>query len=88
MNSYHIVLNNARNNSRVLKLTGSLIKYNFVDKIYIIGIWENGLLEEEWIDDRRCIIRVKLPLQVLQSKGKLKRRSILRKTTAACNIYI
>jgi glycosyltransferase involved in cell wall biosynthesis len=54
----HIYPSTFRNDSRILKETESLIKLGLVQKILMIGIWEEGLPRFEKIDENRSIIRI------------------------------
>ena len=60
MNNLHISLTNLKNESRVLKETNSLIKNNIFKKIYIVGLWEEGLPHTQKLDKHRIIDRVYL----------------------------
>lgn len=87
MNSYHFVLNNATNNSRVLKISKSLLNYDLCKKVYVIGIWEKGLNQEEWVDQNRCILRFKTPLRILMGRNFLIKPSLIRKFISYINKY-
>ncbi|HLG36274.1 MAG TPA: glycosyltransferase [Bacteroidia bacterium] len=55
----HLYPSPITNESRMLKITHSLAKENYFDKIYLVGIVESGLLEMERIDDKIKIVRIK-----------------------------
>ena len=56
----HIYPSPITHESRILKETETISNLGIVDEIYIIGLWNEGLLEEEVIDDKRKILRIKL----------------------------
>lgn len=58
----HVYPSTFKNESRILKETRSLLDLNLVDDILLVGIWKEGFAFEEKIDDRRRIIRIKVPL--------------------------
>ena len=60
MNNLHISLTNAENESRLFKETKTLISNNIVEKIYIAGLWEEGLEQNQLLDKDRSIERVVL----------------------------
>ncbi len=60
MNNLHISLTNVKNESRLFKETNSLVSHNIVDKVFIVGLWEEGLALEEDIDVKRVINRLAL----------------------------
>ncbi|MBI4338406.1 MAG: glycosyltransferase [Chloroflexi bacterium] len=55
----HIYGSNITHESRILKETETIARLGLVDKVYIIGLWEEGLPSEEAVDDRRTILRIK-----------------------------
>lgn len=55
----HVVLNNFINDSRVLKETKSIASKYF-DKIYIAALWEDGVDENELLDSKREVWRIRL----------------------------
>ncbi len=57
----HLFLSPIENESRLMKEMASLIKLNIVDNIIVLGISGDGLPLQQYIDDKRQIIRVKLP---------------------------
>ncbi len=60
MNNLHISLTNVKNESRLLKETKTLIEYRIVDKVFIVGLWEEGLRLEQTLDEERVIRRIDL----------------------------
>ncbi len=60
MNNLHISLTNLKNESRILKETNTLIQNSIFDKIYIVGLWEEGLSTEDNLDTQRVINRIVL----------------------------
>jgi glycosyltransferase involved in cell wall biosynthesis len=56
----HLVLNNFKNDSRVLKETLSISKFNFFKELNIIALHEGNLLEQEELDKKRKVFRLKL----------------------------
>lgn len=56
----HILASPFHNGSRVLKETHSLISAGVASKIYIIALWQSGQEMEEYLDDRRTVLRLKL----------------------------
>ena len=46
--------------SRILKETASLVRSGLVQRVYIIGLYDNGLEEHEEIDQCRTVWRVRL----------------------------
>lgn len=55
----HVVLNNFINDSRVLKETKSIAS-NYFNKICIVALWEDGVNENELLDDKREVWRIRL----------------------------
>lgn len=58
----HVYPSTFKNESRILKETKSLLDHNLVDEIILVGIWKEGFLFEEQIDDKRKIVRIKVPV--------------------------
>lgn len=56
----HISMTPFRNESRVLKETQSLVMRGIVDRVCIIALHEDGLPENEQIDDARRVVRLRL----------------------------
>lgn len=56
----HIYPSPITHESRMMKETATISRLGIVDKILIIGIWDEGLLEEEKLDQTRTILRIKL----------------------------
>src|SRR5688572_24172001 len=56
----HISMTPFRNESRVLKETGSLVAQGIVERVYIVALHEEGLPENEQIDATRQVVRIKL----------------------------
>jgi len=79
---------NIKFESRVLKSTKVQIEWNLLEKIYIIGYWEQGLLEFENIDAQRSIFRIKVPLNTISSKSIYKRNWFLRKFVVLWSIFL
>jgi glycosyltransferase involved in cell wall biosynthesis len=50
------------NESRMLRITGSLIKAAMFDHIHILAMWDSGLAEKETLDAGRTVWRVRTPL--------------------------
>ncbi len=55
----HIYPSPITHESRMLKITKSMADAQLADRFYLIGMWQDGLLEQERIDDKRQIWRVK-----------------------------
>ena len=55
----HIYPSPITHESRMLKVTKSIADAQLVDKVYLIGMWKDGLAEHEQIDGRRQIWRVR-----------------------------
>jgi glycosyltransferase involved in cell wall biosynthesis len=68
--------------SRVMKITSSVVKSGVVSNVVIIGKLRNGLDSIEWIDDNRIINRISTPLQMLMGFGFLKKPIIFRRIVA------
>ena len=56
----HIYPSAIRFESRMMRITGSLADKGLFDEIHLVGVWEEGLPEEERIDDIRTIHRIRL----------------------------
>lgn len=56
----HVVLNSFKNDSRVLKETFSVSTFNFFKEVDIVALHEDNLLEQEAIDNKRKVFRIKL----------------------------
>ena len=71
----HLYPSPCRFESRMMRITGSLAKADYFDRIDLVGIWEPGLAETEEIDDRRRIVRINLstPSRRLGGAGRLLR---------------
>ncbi|MBM3453884.1 MAG: glycosyltransferase family 4 protein [Bacteroidetes bacterium] len=74
--------------SRVMKITQSIILNNIVTDIIIIGKWRSGLESVECIDNYRKIVRINTPLQRLVAAGFLKMSTVLRKNIALISIFV
>ena len=91
MNNLHIHLSNLKNDSRLFKITDSLIKKKtearggIFNKIYIAGLYGKGLLIEEQISEQRQINRF-----ILKSKyfGNLFFIQVLKYFEFCFRIYI
>ena len=57
-NNLHITLTPFRNETRILKETSSLIRSGLVQHVYIAALHEDGLKEQEEIDNSRSVWRV------------------------------
>jgi glycosyltransferase involved in cell wall biosynthesis len=55
----HIYPHTFEYQSRILKETRSLADAGITDEVWLVGMWERGWAEEERIDDRRFIWRVR-----------------------------
>ncbi|MCJ7532514.1 MAG: hypothetical protein MUO64_15975, partial [Anaerolineales bacterium] len=55
----HIYPSSITHESRMLKETKSIADAQLVNKIYLVGMWKDGLEEHEQIDARRHIWRVR-----------------------------
>ena len=75
-----------QNESRLLKSTQMLIEWNLVQRIFVFGFWKKGLGEEEDIDINRKLIRIKLPINTLDSNNWAMKNSIIRKFIALYSI--
>jgi glycosyltransferase involved in cell wall biosynthesis len=56
----HIILNDFKYESRVLKETKSIAGSGLIEKLFIAGLWERGVKELEEIDDKRVVWRIPL----------------------------
>lgn len=56
----HVILNDFRYESRVLKETKSIVDSGLIEKIVVAGLWEHGLKELEEIDNKRIVWRIRL----------------------------
>ncbi len=56
----HVVLNNFKNDTRVLKETKSIAQFGLFDSIQIVALWEQGVDEHESLDPFRRVWRVPL----------------------------
>ncbi len=55
----HVYPTPFRNESRILKITRSLKEAAVFDRIRIMATWEEGLAEEEDLDDKRRVVRIR-----------------------------
>ena len=60
MNNLHLTFTSFENESRILKETNSLIKYEIVNHVYIVALHKDGLQENEIVDSKRSVWRIKL----------------------------
>jgi glycosyltransferase involved in cell wall biosynthesis len=74
--------------SRVMKITRSIMRNDVVTDIIIIGKWRSGLESVECIDNYRKIVRINTPLQKFVAAGFFKRPTILRKNIALISILV
>lgn len=73
-NNLHIYPSPFRNETRILKETGSLVAAACFDRIFIAAMWQEGLKEREPIDNHREVFRIKLGTRRLPtSLGKVVR---------------
>jgi len=63
--------------SRILKETKSIVDYGFADKVFILAIWKEGLLECEHLDAQRRVLRIRLMIGTPESRGMVKILRIL-----------
>ena len=56
----HIYPSYLQNESRILKITKSLVDNNITSNIHVVGLWKEKLQEEEPIDEKRKILRLKI----------------------------
>lgn len=56
----HIYPSSFKHETRILKETKSLVCAGLFDKIFIAAIWDNGLKEQERLDDIREVWRIRL----------------------------
>lgn len=68
----HIYPSNIRHESRILKETETIVNSGLMDKVFILGIWEEGAREREKLDIKREIWRVPLKLKFLPSTSFFK----------------
>lgn len=54
----HIYPSPFKNESRILKITKTLVAAHVFEKIYIIATWENGLPEIDCLDETRTVFRI------------------------------
>jgi glycosyltransferase involved in cell wall biosynthesis len=74
--------------SRVMKITNSLVKFNVVSNIIILGKLGSGLKSLESVDEHRNIIRINTPLLKLVSAGFLIQPTIFRKIIALISVFV
>ena len=86
--SIHLKNANIEFESRVMKITNSLVKFDVVSDIIILGKLGNGLEPLECVDEHRKIIRINTPLLKLFSLGVLKQPTIFRKIIALTSIFV
>jgi len=86
--SVHLKDANIEFESRVMKITNSLVKFDVVSEIMIFGKLGNGLEPLECVDEHRKIIRFNTPLLKLVSAGFLKQPTIFRKIIALISIFV
>jgi glycosyltransferase involved in cell wall biosynthesis len=55
----HIYPSPFTHESRILKETRSIAKAGFADRVFLVGMWKEGLPEEERVDEQRQIWRVR-----------------------------
>lgn len=55
----HLYPSNIRFESRMMRMTMSLAQAGLYDRIDLVGVWEEGLPEEETIDEWRRIVRIR-----------------------------
>ncbi|OFY94666.1 MAG: hypothetical protein A3K10_13915 [Bacteroidetes bacterium RIFCSPLOWO2_12_FULL_31_6] len=58
----HLYPSYLQNESRILKITKSLVDNNITSNIHVVGLWKEKLNEQELIDDKRQILRLKINL--------------------------
>lgn len=58
----HLYPSYLQNESRILKITKSLVDNNITNNIHVVGIWKEKLKEQEFIDEKRKIFRLKINL--------------------------
>jgi hypothetical protein len=63
-----------------------LVEWNLVQRIFVFGFWKKGLGEEEDIDSNRKLIRIKLPINTLDSNNWAMKNSTIRKFIALYSI--
>jgi glycosyltransferase involved in cell wall biosynthesis len=63
----HIYPSPIRNESRILKITKSLVAGGVFEHVLIVGTWEPGLPETERLDSNRAVLRVRT--RSLKTKG-------------------
>lgn len=63
----HIFQSTMEYDSRILKTTKSIADSGLIDKVIIVGIWENGVKEYEQLDNKRVLLRVPLKTRVFPS---------------------
>lgn len=63
----HIFQSTLKYDSRILKTTKSIVDSGLIDKVIIVGIWENGVKEYEQLDNKRVLLRVPLKTRVFPS---------------------
>lgn len=55
----HVYPSTIENESRMLKISKSLVSHNIFEKIELIGKWKAGLAEREYVTDKISIVRIK-----------------------------
>lgn len=58
----HLYPSYLQNESRILKITKSLVDNHVTDNIHIVGLWKEKLKEKESVDEKRNIFRIKITL--------------------------
>jgi hypothetical protein len=72
--NFHIYPSFFTNESRILREAKAIIELGLSDRIILIGLWKEGLREEELISNRIKLIRVKTPIT---KKGNSKWSNVL-----------
>lgn len=85
--SLHIFNSNIINESRLMKITSSLVRHDVVKQCIVFGKWSNGLKENELWDEERSIVRVKTLLEVMRAQGQLNNPTFFRKIIALISIF-
>jgi glycosyltransferase involved in cell wall biosynthesis len=56
----HVYFTPMQFETRVLKITRSLVESGFATRVVVVGLWEPGLARNEVIDEHRSILRLRL----------------------------
>ena len=65
MNNLHLSLTNVKNESRLFKESATVLKRGLFEKVFIVGLWEEGVETKEFLEGNREIERLRLKSRLL-----------------------